>query len=316
MSDAPQTVSEKIQALIAADRVVLFMKGVRRAPKCGFSAAVVELLDEWIDDYATVDVLADAELREGVKAFSDWPTIPQLYVAGEFVGGADILRELDQSGELAAALGVDPAALASPDITITAAAVEQFEAAFAGSDIDEGDMLRLTIDARYRNDLAIGPRRAGDLAVEASGLTLLMDRKTARRARGMTIDFVETAEGAGFKIENPNAPPEVRPLSARELARRLEAAEQSGAPLHLYDVRTTQEANIAQIPGAVLLDEHSLATIEALDRATPLFFLCHHGSRSQRAAEHFIELGFTEVYNVTGGIDAWSLEVDPGVARY
>ena len=130
------------------------------------------------------------------------------------------------------------------------------------------------------------------------------------------IDFVETAEGAGFKIENPNAPPEVRPLSARELARRLEAAEQSGAPLHLYDVRTTQEANIAQIPGAVLLDEHSLATIEALDRATPLFFHCHHGSRSQRAAEHFIELGFTEVYNVTGGIDAWSLEVDPGVARY
>jgi monothiol glutaredoxin len=317
MSDAaPQTVHEKIQTLVTRDRVVLFMKGVRRAPQCGFSASVVELLDEWLDDYATVDVLADPDLREGVKAFSDWPTIPQLYVDGEFVGGADILRELDQSGELAETLGVDASALAAPDIAISEAAAEQFAAAFAGSDIDEGDMLRLTIDARYRNDLSIGPRRADDLAVEAGGLTVVMDRKTARRARGLSIDFVETADGVGFKIENPNAPPEVRPLAVRELAERLEAAKQAGSQLHLYDVRTTQEAATASIAGAVLLDESSLATIEALDRATPLYFHCHHGGRSQRAAEHFIELGFTEVYNVTGGIDAWSLEVDPSISRY
>src|SRR5690242_2463258 len=74
---------DRIQALLGERRVVLFMKGTRRAPKCGFSASVVDLLDGWIDDYATVDVLADPELREGIKAYSDWPTIPQLYVGGE-----------------------------------------------------------------------------------------------------------------------------------------------------------------------------------------------------------------------------------------
>ncbi|MFO7567201.1 MAG: Grx4 family monothiol glutaredoxin [Enhygromyxa sp.] len=307
---------EKIQALIASERVVLFMKGVRRAPQCGFSASVVELLDEWLDEYATVDVLADPELREGIKLFSDWPTIPQLYVGGEFIGGADIIRELDQTGELAATLGVDPAVLEPPQITITDAAAEQFRAAFAGPDIEADDRLRLTIDSSFRNDLSIGPQRPGDVAVEANGLSLLMDRRSARRARGLTIDFVESAEGVGFKIENPNAPPEVRAISVRELARRLSEGEAAGEPLHLYDVRTPGERAIAAIPNGVLLNAEVAEEIEKLPRDTPLYFHCHHGGRSQRAAEHFIALGFSEVYNVTGGIDAWSQEVDPSVERY
>jgi len=313
MSDAaPETTEAKIRSLLATEHVVLFMKGVRRAPQCGFSASVIEMLDAWIDDYATVDVLADPELREGVKAFSDWPTIPQLYVGGEFVGGADIVRELEQTGELAATLGVDPGALEPPQITITEFAAAQFNAAFAGSEVDEGDMLRLTIDGRFRNDLSIGPRRADDIAVESAGLTLLLDRRSARRARGLSIDFVENADGAGFKIENPNAPPEVRALSVVELARRLA----QDPALRLYDVRTQQERDTAAIAGAALLDEAAAAQIEGLARDTPLYFHCHHGGRSQRAAEHFIAQGFTEVYNVTGGIDAWSQEIDPSIPRY
>jgi monothiol glutaredoxin len=317
MSDAlPETTREKIQALVTSDRVVLFMKGVRRAPQCGFSASVIEALDEWLDEYATIDVLADAELREGLKVFSDWPTIPQLYVGGEFIGGADIIRELDQTGELAQALGVEPAAIEPPQITITDAAVEQFKAAFAGPDIDASDRLRLSIDSRFRNDLSIGPERPGDMAVQANGLTVLMDRKSARRARGVVIDFVETSDGVGFKIENPNAPPEVRALSVRELARRLTEAEASDKPLRLYDVRTPGERATAAIPGSELLDAEVAEQIEQLPRDTPLYFHCHHGGRSQRAAEHFVGMGFREVYNVTGGIDAWSLEVDPSVERY
>lgn len=316
MSDAPETTEAKIRSLLAADHVVLFMKGVRRAPQCGFSASVIELLDAWIDDYATVDVLADPELREGVKAFSDWPTIPQLYVGGEFIGGADIVRELDDSGELAATLGVKPGALEPPQITITEFAAAQFKAAFAGSDIDEGDMLRLTIDGRFRNDLSIGPRRADDLAVETGGLTLLLDRRSARRAQGLSIDFVENADGAGFKIENPNAPPEVRALSVTELARRLEQGRAAGQPLRLYDVRTPAERDTAAIAGATLLDDAAVAELDALARDTPLYFHCHHGGRSQRAAEHFIAQGFREVYNISGGIDAWSQEVDGAVPRY
>ncbi len=80
--------------------VVVFMKGVPDQPKCGFSSLVVQILDHLGVDFVGVDVLQDESLRQGVKAFSDWPTIPQLYVKGEFVGGSDIVREMFQSGEL------------------------------------------------------------------------------------------------------------------------------------------------------------------------------------------------------------------------
>ena len=80
--------------------VVLFMKGVPEQPQCGFSAQVVQILDHLGADFVGVNVLQSDPLREGIKTFSDWPTIPQLYVAGEFVGGADIVREMFQSGEL------------------------------------------------------------------------------------------------------------------------------------------------------------------------------------------------------------------------
>jgi monothiol glutaredoxin len=90
----------KLDSLIASDRVVLFMKGDRTTPQCGFSARVVQMLDRLVPDYTTVDVLADAAIRQGIKDFSRWPTIPQLYVGGEFIGGCDIVSEMFQNGEL------------------------------------------------------------------------------------------------------------------------------------------------------------------------------------------------------------------------
>ena len=93
-------VRSRIDALVASDRVVLFMKGNRGLPQCGFSATVVRILDELLPEYTTHDVLQDPELREGIKEYSSWPTIPQLYVNGEFQGGCDIVRELYASGEL------------------------------------------------------------------------------------------------------------------------------------------------------------------------------------------------------------------------
>ena len=93
MSLDPST-RDRIRSLIDANPVLLFMKGHRTAPQCGFSARVVRVLDSLIPDYHTVDVLADPEIREGIKTFSDWPTIPQLYVKGEFVGGCDIIQEI------------------------------------------------------------------------------------------------------------------------------------------------------------------------------------------------------------------------------
>jgi len=89
-----------IRQTIADHDVVLFMKGVSEAPQCGFSALVVRVLDHLGVEFQDVNVLADPALREGIKAFSAWPTIPQLYVKGEFVGGCDIVREMFETGEL------------------------------------------------------------------------------------------------------------------------------------------------------------------------------------------------------------------------
>lgn len=89
-----------LESIVQSDRVVLFMKGDRRAPQCGFSAQVVQILDQLLPDYATVDVLSSPEIRQGIKEFSAWPTIPQLYVDGEFVGGCDIVTEMYRAGEL------------------------------------------------------------------------------------------------------------------------------------------------------------------------------------------------------------------------
>jgi monothiol glutaredoxin len=91
---------QRIEKIIGADRVVLFMKGDRNVPQCGFSATVVQILDSLVAEYTTVDVLSDPQIREGIKEFSSWPTIPQLYVGGEFLGGCDIVREMYSSGEL------------------------------------------------------------------------------------------------------------------------------------------------------------------------------------------------------------------------
>ena len=93
-------VHDFIASAVADHPVVLFMKGVPEAPQCGFSAQVVQILDHLGADFVGVNVLQNDQLREGIKAFSDWPTIPQLYVKGEFVGGCDIVREMFQSGEL------------------------------------------------------------------------------------------------------------------------------------------------------------------------------------------------------------------------
>ena len=91
---------QRIEKIIGSERVVLFMKGDRQVPQCGFSATVIQILDSLVPEYTTVDVLSDPRIREGIKVFSNWPTIPQLYVGGEFLGGCDIVREMYSSGEL------------------------------------------------------------------------------------------------------------------------------------------------------------------------------------------------------------------------
>ena len=312
MSNSASETLRQIEDLVKSDRVVLFMKGSRSFPQCGFSATVVQILNSLVPEYKTVNVLADPSIRQGVKDYSSWPTIPQLYVDGEFVGGCDIIREMFASGELQKKLGVEAAPIEPPAVTVTPAAVEALRGALGDAGPD--DHLQLAVSKSFEHDLSLGPKRPGLLEVSSNGLTLLVDPMSADRLRGVTIDYVTGPGGSGFKIENPNRPAagQVSPIGARELAAKLE----SGEIRELFDVRNPDEIALARIEGARPLDEAALEHIEKLDRSTPIAFYCHHGTRSRSAAQQMAEIGFQKVYNLRGGIDAWSQDVDPKVPRY
>jgi monothiol glutaredoxin len=306
--DAPTR--DQIDSLVGSNEVMLFMKGNHDAPQCGFSATVIRILDTLIPTYETYDVLSNPALRDGIKEYSQWPTIPQLYVKGEFIGGCDIIQELFDSGELQQQLGIDVEEVPTPTLTITDAAAEGLRGATDGANPEQA--LHLGVDARYQNSLFLGPIAANSIEIQANGITIRMDPISASRSDGVTIDSIDTPQGRGFRIDNPNAPNDVKQITAAEVAQHQNA----GKVFEFLDVRTPQERDTASISGATLLTPEESSRVEGLSKDTMLVFHCHHGGRSQSAAEHFASLGFTNVWNLTGGIDAWSREVDPSVPQY
>ncbi|MBM4373631.1 MAG: Grx4 family monothiol glutaredoxin [Deltaproteobacteria bacterium] len=306
MSDVRQQIDE----LIHHHKVVLFMKGTRSFPQCGFSARAIEIFKRCGVQVKDVNVLADPTMRQGIKDYSNWPTIPQAYIAGQFVGGSDILLEMYESGELQKLLGVEtPAAppATAPRLTVTEAAARAFQA--ATPDAGPNDVLRLDVSPTFQVDLFFGPTVKDDFVVESAGLRVHVAPGAAARVDGVTIDFVEGPNGAGFRVDNPNEPPKVKTMTVRELKAKLDAGE----ALHLFDVRTDRERATASIAAARPLDDKALA---GLAKDAPIVLHCHHGMRSRSAAERLLQDGFRNVYNLTGGIDAWSAEVDPSVPRY
>ena len=305
-----QATHERISSMIESNEVLLFMKGNRAAPQCGFSATVVRILDNFLPAYETVDVLSDAAVREGIKEFSTWPTIPQLYIRGEFIGGCDIIQEIHASGELAEKLGIEIPAAPEPNITLSDAAAEALLQATA--DAPPEHALHLGVDAQYQTSLFLAPQSDDEVSVVAKGIPICLDRLSASRAVEARIDVAQTPNGPGFQVHLPQAPERVKQLPVQELKRMLDAGER----IEFIDVRTPEERATASIPGTTPINEDVARRLEALPKDTPLVFHCHHGGRSQAAAEHFAALGFTNVSNVVGGIDAWSQEIDPSVPRY
>ena len=200
---ADDAIRERIDAVIASDRVVLFMKGTRQKPQCGFSATTVGILDSMLPDYVTVNVLEDAAIREGIKAYSDWPTIPQLYIDKEFTGGSDVVKQLFNTGALHDALGVDAPDRTPPEIAVSDAAAEVMRNALEGQ---PGMSVHLSIDGRWQHNFTLGPAEGHEIKAESNGVEILMDVGAAQKARGLEVDMVETLQGTGFEIKNPNAP--------------------------------------------------------------------------------------------------------------
>ena len=302
----------QIETLLRQHTVVLFMKGNKQQPRCGFSAKVVEILDGHGVDFRDVDVLSDAALREGIKEFSSWPTIPQLFFQGSLIGGSDIVRQLDESGELLSALGIDPSKIVHtpPSISISAEAAAAIKE--AGKEAEPGQHLRMVLQRGGQAiDLYFDAPRGSDLRVEQHGITVLFDRASARLANGIAIGFVDGPNG-GFRIDNPNLPAKVGTLTVTELRKMLDAK----VPLRLLDVRTDRERTIARIAGDQSLEELARQDLDGLAKDTMLVLYCHHGTRSQAAAEQLVARGFRNVWNLSGGIDAWARQIDPTVARY
>lgn len=198
-----QETRERIESLVNSDRVFLFMKGTRQTPMCGFSAQTVSVLDSILPDYKTFNVLEDQDVREGVKAFSNWPTIPQLYIDGEFVGGCDIVKQMFNSGDLHQTLGMGQPDRTPPEITLSDAAAEIFRDALQSQ---PNQAVHLYITPQWEHNFMLGPVEGHEVKTQTNGMNILMDVATAQKAKGLVIDATDTLQGRTFTVSNPNMP--------------------------------------------------------------------------------------------------------------
>lgn len=299
---------EKIETCLEQDRVVLFMKGTPQAPQCGFSSKTAGMLDSLLSSYHTIDVLQDQEIREGIKEFGNWPTIPQLYIDKELVGGCDIVTAMYNSGELHESLGLEKPDRTPPDVSITEAAAKKIRESMEGH---EGVGLHFNVDANWQSQFSLAPAQGHEISVESNGITLLFDVASAQRARGAVIDWVSSMQEEGLTISLPSAPAPVYQMSVSELKQKLESNE-----VILVDVRGDDERAKASISQARAMNSEVMNELEGMPKDTAIAFHCHTGARSQVAAEHFRKQGFTNTSNVAGGIEAWSKEIDAEVPLY
>lgn len=288
----------RIEQQVASHDVVLYMKGTPKMPQCGFSAKTAGMLDSLLaGDFAAFNVLEDESIREGIKQFGDWPTIPQLYIRGELVGGCDIVTEMFNAGELHDMLGLEKPDRTPPEIEISdkaAAKIREFLDAYPGQH------LHFSVAADWDANFNIGPRQGHEIAAEAAGITILMDLASAQRAKGAKIDWVETVQGEGLKLDLPGAPPPVRQMTPAELQQRMNAGER----VLVVDTRSEADRNSRPLEFARPLDAGLMAELKDADPALPLIFLCNVGVSSQAVAEHYRKQGFAEVYNLEGGVQA------------
>lgn len=288
-----------IDNLLSSNRIVLFMKGTPQQPQCGFSAKTTAALTMLVPDFFSVNVLEHAQLREGIKIHSNWPTIPQLYIDGELIGGNDIVQDMLASGELADALGVEKPAPTQPTITISDDGIAALKNAM-GSQPD--GVLHLQINASWTHQLSLDASRDGDIRAHVGGIDIHMDPWTAARADGLNMILEEDLTGTRFVFDNPNAPPPVKQMSVTELKERLDA----DSNCILIDVRPEEECGAGSIAGSRPWNDETRTFVESLPKDTEIIAYCQVGGRSQALADALRQRGHTNLFNLTGGIKAWN----------
>ncbi|MFU8833207.1 MAG: Grx4 family monothiol glutaredoxin [Wenzhouxiangella sp.] len=291
-------VRDRIEQQIAAHDVVLYMKGTPKMPQCGFSAKTAGMLDNLLSgDYVSYNVLEDESIREGIKVFGNWPTIPQLYIKGELVGGCDIITEMYNAGELHDMLGMDKPDRTPPEIEITdkaAGKIREFLDAYPDQH------LHFAIGSDWDAQFHVGPKQGQEIEATSAGITVLMDLASASRAKGARIDWVESVQGEGLALELPGAPAPVKTMTPTELQNRMNDGER----ILVVDTRAEADRQAAPLEFARALDAELMAELKDADQQMPLVFVCNSGVSSQAVAEHYRKQGFTQVYNLEGGVQA------------
>ncbi|TVQ29400.1 MAG: Grx4 family monothiol glutaredoxin [Wenzhouxiangella sp.] len=289
---------ERIEQQINSHNVVLYMKGTPKMPQCGFSAKTAGMLDSLLEgDYASFNVLEDQDIREGIKAFGNWPTIPQLYIRGELVGGCDIVTEMFNAGELHDMLGLEKPDRTPPEIHISDKAADKIREFL---DAYPDQYLHFSITSDWNAQFNIGPKQGQEIESESAGIRVLMDLATAQRAKGAKIDWVESVQGEGLSLDIPGAPAPVKQMAPAELQQRMN----SGERLMVVDTRAQADRSQRPLDFARVLDAELMAELKDADRQLPLVFVCNIGVSSQAVAEHYRKQGFAQVYNLEGGVEA------------
>lgn len=290
---------QTIENLISNNTCVLFMKGNPKQPQCGFSSNTVKILHDLVgDDFSYCNVLEDQNIREGIKEFGNWPTIPQLYINKELVGGNDIVTEMFNTGELQTMLNLPQPERKSAVITITEKAKENI---LSGIENIGTSVLMLSIDGQFNTRFSIEEPKGYEIVSEIGEIKIYMDIGSAKRADGIEIDWVEDLHGAGLVIKNPNEPKAVNQISIQDLQKGME----SSLYKDIYDVRSETEFLSSSIPGSKRLDKANMQEIEGLPKDTPLVFVCQVGNTSQGACEFYRKKGFSNVSNLVGGVSDW-----------
>jgi len=294
---------EIIESVLSSNKVVLFMKGTPQQPQCGFSASTISTLDMLVPDYLTINVLEHPAIRDGIKEFANWPTIPQLYIDGELIGGNDIIQDMMKSGELGDVLGIQAPSVQTPEIQVGESGIAVMKKALQSRD---GVSLHLQISAGWNHTLGLEQNKTGAIQVDVDDFQIYLDPWSASRANGLRIELNETLTGTSFAFDNPNAPPPVNQMTVQELKAKMGGEKE----VLLIDVRGADERAIASIDGALPWNEETEVLIESLPKDAEIIFHCQSGGRSQALAEMFRGRGYTNLHNVKGGIQAWAEEIE------
>jgi len=266
-----ESTNQRIEQLLDQNSVFLFMKGSPQAPMCGFSSNTVQILKSLINehDFGWFNVLEDQEMREGIKHYGQWPTIPQLYVNKELVGGNDIITEMFNTGELHELLGLPQPDKTPPHISISEKAAEHIKEGMQ----DVGDhALFLSIDDSFNTRFSLEKPKGYEIIAEVEGIRFHMDIATAKRAQGIEIDWIDELQGSGLSIKNPNEPPPVQHLSVEDLKAWMDSDKPQ--PL-IFDVRSQESIAAGTVTGAVRLDKEKMQEIENMEKDTALVCLLY-----------------------------------------